>query len=177
MEKAAQIGLKSRRLLWLDLLRGAAIVLMTVFHLFYDLSYFRFLSISIATDPLWVSFRALIVSLFLFAVGVSLAVVHRRGIRWRAVGRRALVLGLAAGAVTLATYRIFPGYWVYFGILHLIWLSSLLGLPFLRHPRASLLSALFILIGTARGWLTTEALFARLQPLLHHALSSATLSK
>jgi uncharacterized membrane protein len=139
---------------------------MILFHLCYDLNYFRFIS-DIVGGAGWIAFRSLIVSLFLFAVGVSLVLVHRRGIRRRTVLRRALILGAAAGGVSLATRWIFPDYWVYFGILHLIWVASLLGLLFIGRPLFALAAAILILWGSARGWLGTEALFQWLEGPLH----------
>jgi len=140
---------------------------MILFHLCYDLNYFRFISVDIVKGSGWTAFREVIVSLFLFAVGVSLVLAHRRGIRWGAVKDRALILGAAAGAVSLGTWWVFPDYWVYFGILHLIWVASLLGLLFIGRPRMALGVALLILWGTATGVLGTERLFEWLRPLLH----------
>ena len=167
MEETPEKPVVHSRILWLDQLRGFAIALMLLFHFCYDLNYYRFLHIAITTDPFWVSFRELIVTLFLFAVGVALVLVHRRGIRWSHVGRRALILGLAAAAVSLATWWIFPRYWVYFGILHLIWIASLLGLAFVGRPLLALSAALGIFLGSTQGWLGTEGFFRLLQPLLH----------
>ena len=157
----------SSRLLWLDELRGVAIVLMILFHTCYDLNYFRFISVDIVKGSGWIAFREVIVSLFLFAVGVSLVLVHRRGIRWKAVGRRALILGAAAGSVSLGTWWVFPDYWVYFGILHLIWAASLLGLPLVGRPWLALAAGGAIVAASALGWLGTEWLFAHLQAPLH----------
>lgn len=167
MEKTPQIQIVTCRIFWLDQLRGIAILLMILFHLSYDLNYFHFISIDIVRGDFWIAFRALIVTLFLFAVGVSLVLVHREGIRWNSVWRRAAVLGAAAGAVSLATWWIFPRYWVYFGILHLIWVVSLLGLPFIGHPRIALSTGVFILPGTALGWLKTESIFQWLETPLN----------
>jgi len=141
------------RLVGLDVFRGWAIVMMMVFHLFYDLALFGFVHLSVIHDPFWVYFRYVIVSIFLISVGVSLGMVHGRGIRWDKVARRALILGAAAIIVTLATRVQSPHAWVYFGILHLIFVASLVGLFFVRAPHAALALAALVLWGSYTGWL------------------------
>ena len=143
----------SGRIIGLDVFRGWAIVLMIVFHLFYDLSWFGFVHLSVVHDPFWIYFRYVIVSIFLVSVGVSLGIVHRNGIRWDKVARRALILGAAAIAVTIATRIQSPHAWVYFGILHLIFVASLLTLPSVRSPYLALFAAVVILWGSYGGWL------------------------
>jgi len=143
----------STRLVGLDVFRGWAIVLMIVFHFAYDLAWFRFAHFSVVYDPFWVYFRYVIVSIFLVSVGVSLGIVHRNGIRWDKVARRALILGAAAIIVTIATRIQSPHAWVYFGILHLIFVASLLGVLFVPFPRTALLVAALILWGSYTGWL------------------------
>ena len=89
----------------------------------------------------------LIVFLFLSAVGISLVFAHSKGIQKKKFLRRLLYLGIAALLVSIGTYIMFPDGWVYFGILHLIWASTLIALAFINHPKTSLLIALLILIG------------------------------
>jgi len=140
---------------------------MIVFHFCYDLNYFGFISVDIIHDFFWRSFRWVIVWIFLLSVGISLVIVHGDGIRWASVWRRVLILGGAAGAVTLATRFVFPHSWVYFGILHFILLASLAALPFVGHPRIALVTALLILFGSAGGWLHMHGLYDWARPLLH----------
>ena len=137
----------------LDVFRGWAIVMMIVFHFAYDLAFFRLMDIDIARDPFWVYFRYVIVSIFMLSVGVSLALVHTPRIRWDRVGRRALILGAAAVVVTVATRIQSPHAWVYFGILHLVWVASLVGLLFVGRPWWALAGALLIFYGSYAGWL------------------------
>ncbi|WP_457607325.1 heparan-alpha-glucosaminide N-acetyltransferase [Nitratifractor sp.] len=169
MEKTTQEAAlnPSSRLRWLDNFRGIAISLMVIFHFFYDLNYFRFVSIRFLEDPFWLEFRWLIVSMFLFAVGVSLGIVHRRGIRWTSVRHRALLLGGASGAISLITWLLFPAYWIYFGILHFIFVASLLGLPFVGRVRASLLVGGAILLLYWSGLWQETGFFELLKGPLH----------
>jgi len=120
------------RIAVIDLARGAALAMMFTYHFSFDLNYFGFVRINFNYTPFWLDYRALIVSLFLSVVGVSLALAHRNGIRWPAVGRRLLMLGAAAGAVTVGSYLLFPRSYIYFGVLHFIAVASVLGLLFLR---------------------------------------------
>jgi len=158
------------RLVGLDVFRGWAIVLMVIFHFAYDLAFFRFIDINPVRDAFWVFFRYVIVSMFMFSVGVSLALVHTPRIRWDRVRRRAVILGAAAAIVTIATRIQSPHAWVYFGILHLIWVASLAGLVFIRFPRMALVVALLIFWGSYDdGWLwqMQHRLFEQMRPLLH----------
>ena len=74
----------------------------------------------------------------MFLAGVSLWLAHGQGIRWPAFWRRWIKLAAAAGLVTIATYAALPEYFVYFGILHSIAASSLIGLLVLRLPATAL---------------------------------------
>ena len=143
-----------QRLVGLDVFRGWAIVMMIVFHFAYDLAFFRLVHFSVVHDPFWVYFRYVIVSIFLVSVGVSLGIVHTPRIRWDKVWRRAMILGGASIVVTVATYIQAPHAWVFFGILHLIFVASLVGLAFVRVPRLALVTAVVILYGSYTGWLT-----------------------
>ena len=131
----------------LDLMRGIAIIMMIAFHFIYDLNTFGFTEVPLFTHWIGIVWRCLIVFLFLSAVGISLVYAHSNGIQYKKFIRRLLYLGVAALLVSLGTYIMFPDGWVYFGILHLIWVSSLLALAFVNRPKTSLLIALMILIG------------------------------
>ena len=130
----------------LDLMRGIAIIMMIVFHFIYDLNTFGFTEIPLFTHWLGVAWRCLIVFLFLSAVGISLVFAHSKGIQYKKFLRRLFYLGMAALTVSSGTYIMFPDGWVYFGILHLIWVSSLIALVFINHPKISLMIALLILV-------------------------------
>ena len=131
----------------LDLMRGVAIIMMVAFHFIYDLNSFGFAQIPLFTHWSGIAWRCLIVFLFLSAVGISLVFAHSKGIQYKKFLRRLLYLGIAALLVSIGTYIMFPDGWVYFGILHLIWASTLIALAFINHPKTSLLIALLILIG------------------------------
>lgn len=122
------------RYLLVDAYRGLAIVGVVIYHLFWDLRYFGFITTEVESDIGWLIFaRSLLVS-FMFLTGVSLVLAHGRGIRWSAFWRREAIIAGSALLITIGTYIVFPEAFVYFGVLHAIALSSLLALPFLRLP-------------------------------------------
>jgi uncharacterized membrane protein len=77
--------------------------------------------------------------LFLLLVGISLTLrVHRRKLEGKKLFsdlllRGAFIFGLGL-VITLFTLLTFPQYAILFGILHLIGLSTLLAIPFLKEP-------------------------------------------
>ncbi|WP_084604632.1 heparan-alpha-glucosaminide N-acetyltransferase [Desulfonatronum thioautotrophicum] len=141
-------SLSPQRMPALDLFRGGAVLLMLVYHFFFDLNYFGVVSIRFQTDPFWLSLRAVIVGGFVLAVGVSLALSTQNGLNFWRFFRRQTVLGVAAGLVSLGTFLIFPLTWVVFGVLHFIFVARILALPFLRlHAFNVAFGVLFILVG------------------------------
>ncbi len=131
-----------------DVLRGTAIALMFSYHFSYDLTYFGLARFDFYNGAFWLGFRALIVSLFLATVGISLVLASADGVRPRPFLRRVAVLLLYAGAVSLASYIMFRERMIFFGILHFIAVASVLALPFLRLYRGNLaLGTALILLG------------------------------
>ncbi|GHA38598.1 membrane protein [Devosia pacifica] len=124
-----------RRFALVDITRGVALIAMVVYHLFWDLSYFRFIASDVGYDPAWVLFARSILAVFLFLVGVGLVLGHGRGgIHWRSFWRRWVFVVGGALAISVATWFAFPQSFVYFGVLHAIALFSLMGLAFVRTP-------------------------------------------
>lgn len=134
--------------IWLiDLTRSLALLGMAAFHFTYDLEMFGQVAPGTASSGFFWYLARGVAGSFIALAGVSLWLAHGRGLRWRAFGRRWLVLALAAAAVSLATRFAMPQAWVFFGILHAIALFSLLGLAFLRLP-----TGLILLAGAAVLW-------------------------
>ena len=111
---------------------------MIFFHLFYDLNLFRIVTIDLDENHFWFALPRFIVSVFLICVGIGLALVHKNGIRWDHVWKRFVRIGGFALLITLITAILFPGQYIFFGILHCIAVSSVLGLLFVKHPWGSL---------------------------------------
>lgn len=122
----------TKRSAFLDLYRGTAVLLMMIFHLCWDLRHFGFIEYSIH-DPFWVYFRSLIVTLFLTAIGwssyITLSKSPSASFFWRD-----FKLFLAAVAISITTYFATPEQWIYFGILHFIFMASILCRPLVTLP-------------------------------------------
>ncbi len=160
-------NISKQRLHYLDVTRGFAVLLMIIYHFCFDLDNFNYIQIDMDHSPFWLSFRAIIVTLFLTTMGMSLALTHAKGICWSCMKKRSLFLGIAAILVSVGSYLQFPESWIYFGILHFILFASWLGLFFVGKPWLSLLTAIIILIGYWMGWLHTRALFDLVYQPLH----------
>ena len=127
-------GARTARIEAIDALRGVALAGMFVFHLIWDLGYFRLVSPDLPYEPAVMGFGHVVAGSFLFLVGVSLALSSRNGVDLRAFWRRLLTICAAAAGVTAVTFWLFPESFIFFGILHCIALSSLLALPLLKAP-------------------------------------------
>jgi uncharacterized membrane protein len=123
-----------QRLPMIDALRGVALLAMVVYHFSWDLDYHGLVGWDVAGDPAWLAFAMGIAATFLTLSGVSLVLASRGGIDPAAFGRRLLKIAAAAALVSVATRLMFPEAWIFFGILHMIALGSVLGLAFLRLP-------------------------------------------
>ena len=155
------------RIVGLDVFRGWAIVMMIVFHLAYDLAWFRFVDIHLARDVFWIYFRYVIVTIFMVSVGVSLSLVHSPRIRWDRVRRRMWILGAASVVVTLSTLVQSPNAWVYFGILHLVFVVSLVGLLFVGRTWWAWIGAVVVFVLSIMDMTGQQWLFSTLRPILH----------
>lgn len=123
--------------------------MMIAYHFCFDLAFFHKLNADFNHEIFWLAARAVIVSLFLLLVGVSLnlAVSHSQ-FRQHFV-RRQLRIGLCALIVSAASYAMFPQTFIYFGILHFIFVASLLGAALLR---ARLPVAAYAILGALALW-------------------------
>ena len=124
----------AHRLLWIDAIRGGAVLAMIGYHLAWDLTFFGLTGIRLLDNPFWYWQPRLITGTFLTLVGVSvtLATADRR-VPPRYL-RRTGWIALAAAAITVATYIGFPDSFIFFGILHCIAVASLIGLALARLP-------------------------------------------
>ncbi len=139
---------KRSRIAPLDIARGVALVAMAIYHFTWDLEFFGYLPTATIVEPGWKYFARAIASSFLLLVGISLVLAHGHRFGAKPFLRRLIKVAVAAALVSLATWLIMPGGFVFFGILHIIALGSVLALPLLRLPwQASVLAAGFFIIG------------------------------
>ncbi len=132
----------------LDFIRGVAIVLMLIYHMCFGLAQLDIIQAKFSIEPFWISFRTLIVFLFLSLVGIGLYLSSHKKLLSKAYFKRLALLVIYAMAISGFSYAIRPGHYVYFGILHLIFVSSILGLLLCRLRTVNLLLAIiFVIIG------------------------------
>ncbi|MEO4040468.1 heparan-alpha-glucosaminide N-acetyltransferase [Hoeflea sp. CAU 1731] len=129
-----------------DVARGVALVAMAIYHFTWDLEYFHYVPAGLTAEGGWKIFARCIAGSFLFLVGISLVLAHGGRIKWRPFFGRLAMIVLASLAITIVTYLMMPQRYVFFGILHCIALSSLLGLAFLRLPPVLIALAGFMII-------------------------------
>ncbi len=104
----------------LDALRGVAMVWMTVFHFFFDLNQYKWITQNFYRDPFWTWQRVCIVTLFVLCAGAGQAIAVQQGQSWQRFWRRWAQVALCALLVTAGSYVMFPSSFIYFGILHCI---------------------------------------------------------
>lgn len=126
----------TERIHWVDALRGSAIFMMIIFHIFFDLDLlglykFDFQSI------FWLRFGHLIRIIFLTLVGFSLFLSHKKRQPYNVYRRHQIIRGLklflVAMGVTLASYIAFPGDYIRFGVLHFISVGIISGALLFRN--------------------------------------------
>lgn len=111
---------------------------MVAYHFAFDLAWFRLLSADFNHDPFWLASRALIVTIFLGLVGVSLVLAKRAHPSPQRFWRRVALIAACAILVSIASYVTFPQTFITFGILHAIAVSSVLARPLVDFPRVAL---------------------------------------
>jgi len=136
---------KIKRYLEVDFIRGIALLLMVAFHLSFDLNYFHYIDIDIRHGLDWRYFRYLILTLFIGTVGVSLVLANQEHINYKKISLRASKLLLASIIISIASYIMNPSMWIYFGVIHFIFVGSLIGILFIRQAYLSLVLGLIII--------------------------------
>lgn len=130
---------------YLDSLRGLAVIWMIIFHGAYDLKMFNYVSWDFSSG-FWYGFPRVIAFTFLFCVGLSLNYGHSPSPNWISLKKRTIKLGLAAMAVSVSTYFLFPQQWIFFGTLHCILVGSLLGALLVNQRKLAGLLLLLLLV-------------------------------
>ncbi|MEI4472470.1 heparan-alpha-glucosaminide N-acetyltransferase [Frigidibacter sp. MR17.24] len=124
----------ARPRLWsLDVARTVMLAAMASYHFTVDLEMAGLIGPTSMTPP-WRLYAEVIAASFLLMAGASLWLAHGRGLRPRRAALRIGQIALGALAVSVATRIAIPQAWVFFGILHVMAVGSLLALPFLRAP-------------------------------------------
>ncbi|MCI4677614.1 DUF1624 domain-containing protein [Rhodoblastus acidophilus] len=125
------------RLLWVDIARGVALWAMFAFHFTWDLGHFGWIAPGLLYSESFHWLGHAIASSFLLLVGISLVLSRKaRGplLLSRAFWRRWATITAGAAAISAASFWLFPQSPIFFGILHLIALSSLIAAPLVEAP-------------------------------------------
>jgi uncharacterized membrane protein len=118
MAERARKQIDTERYVSLDVLRGFAVLWMTLFHFAFDLNHFGWIQQDFYRSPWWTVQRACIVSLFLLCVGMGQAIAlaqHQSASRF---WRRWAQIAACAVLVSAGSFLMFPNSWIYFGVLH-----------------------------------------------------------
>lgn len=138
-----------------DAIRGVAILMMVLYHILFDLSYFGLADIDLQ-DTMIMLFQRATGFLFILIAGVSMALSESKGKKFRHL-RRAAILGAIAIGITLATW-IYPheGF-ITFGIIHFLAISALIAPFFFKLGRVNVaLALMLIIVGLAVNSMDTE---------------------
>jgi len=117
-----------------DALRGGALCLMFVYHFAFDLRFYGVFAADFEHDPFWLAFRAMIVIAFMMLVGMSLVLADRASATSAHFWRRIGIIAACALLATIGSWILFPRTFIYFGMLHAIAVTSLLGNFVVRRP-------------------------------------------
>jgi uncharacterized membrane protein len=101
-----------------DVLRGTAMLWMTVYHFCFDLNNAGLIRQDFYTDPVWTWQRTFILSLFLLCAGAGQALAVHHGQSWPQFWRRWGQIVVCALLVTAGSALMFPRSYIYFGVLH-----------------------------------------------------------
>jgi len=156
--------LKTPRFWEIDGARGIAVIMMIVYHIFFDLNFLQIVSIPL-TSLSFQLFLYPIGSLFLFIVGISLVLSYqtyeKKHLRIPAFSKyfwRGVFLFLIALLITLATW-IYPhqGY-IVFGVIHCISVCIILSYWFISKPIFSLfIGCIIVVLGVIFAQVTIES--------------------
>ncbi len=101
-----------------DVLRGLALLWMTVYHFCFDLNNAGLIQQDFYQDPVWTWQRTAILSMFLLCAGAGQALAAAQDQSWRRFWQRWGQIAGCALLVTVASAFMFPKSYIYFGVLH-----------------------------------------------------------
>lgn len=137
----------------LDACRGIAILMMVVFHVVFDLSFFSLCSVDVQ-HGFWRIFGYATAGLFVLIAGIAVSVKSGRFYSQNRADRvyipfftRGLLLMIIGFGITFATYVFLQGQgYVVFGILHLIGASTILAPLFFRLQKFTIVPGIVIIL-------------------------------
>ena len=131
-----------------DALKGALVMAMIAYHACYVAAMFGLLTLELYEGFWWV-FPRVVAAGFVSVSGWNLAGKRASGSGFGSFARRAGKLGLIALAVSAATWPALGEGFVFFGVLHLLALSSLIAYPLLGRPALAIVAGAAALVAGA----------------------------
>ena len=144
--------IKPAERLWeIDFLRGIAIIMMIIYHLIFDLNYFKIYATDIYSAPVLI-FLYPIGTAFLLLVGISLTLSYSRAqktlakkqLQLKFLKRGMGIFGLGL-IITLATWIYLKEGFIIFGILHCIGISIILAYPLIKYKFKNLIIGMILI--------------------------------
>jgi uncharacterized membrane protein len=140
--------LPEQRFWEVDLLRGCAIVLMIIYHTFYDLDLLGNFSFPVNQGKLWIIGRSSAV-LFIYTAGIALSLSysryrlkhHENRNPWHKYAKRGIRIFLWGSLITLVSWFAYPPMPIIFGILHFLGISIIIAYPLIEKKHANLIVA------------------------------------
>lgn len=131
----------------IDIWRGIVVITMIIFHLLWNLWFFRVMPDLILYAGFWKYFQRFTACSFVFLAGVSLAIGYQRHPEFSRFLQRGLQVFACGMIFSLAVWLFQIGY-VHFGVLHMIGVSTILAYPLLRFKWLNVfLWLIFFIIG------------------------------
>ncbi len=134
---------KAPRIQLIDAFRGLALCMMFLFHFLWDLNYFGIISVSLYSGFFGLFQKSILFS-FIFISGVSFFLFVQKNKSFQKLLKHLIILLAASLGITIFTFLSFPNQFIYFGVIHLILFSWIVGNIFVKFPKISLLAGLFI---------------------------------
>lgn len=122
-----------KRSVVIDAVRGVLVLLMIVYHAVYVAAMYRFIEPDLYSGFWWLFPRSIAAG-FLVVSGWNLAAKKQRGAPFRSFLLRAARLAPVALAISIGTWPVLGKSFVFFGIIHLLTLSSIIAWPIAGRP-------------------------------------------
>ncbi len=135
---------KFLRIQLIDFFRGLALCAMFIFHFFWNLNYFGIISVSLYSGFFGLFQKSILFS-FIFISGISFFLFIQKNGFSKKLLNHLTMLFVASLGITIFTFLLFPSRFIYFGVIHLIIFSWIAGIVFVRFPKISLCSGVFVI--------------------------------
>jgi len=143
---------KTERLWEIDSLRGIAIIMMIIYHIIFDLNYFKIYATDLYSAPI-LFFLYPIGTMFLLLFGISLTISYSRvqktltekQLHLKFLKRGLVVFSLGL-IITLVTWIYLKEGFIVFGILHCIGVSIILAYPLIKYRYQNLIIGTILIV-------------------------------